>query len=198
MILVPKTRYERLLTADKESHEKISQYITLLRDNGLNPIDDSDFYKETPLNKSDVGEVKVDDNKTEEKKADTSIAADRPYRHNTVTPPSPMEIANQLPDRYRLYGKRLLEYIKKHGGDTIGWDANNGLIYQGIELPDADIIVLLEHIFKDKKKKGDNPPAIKEFKKALNEIRTPKALLKPYLLKPPGISKDMKKNWKKY
>jgi hypothetical protein len=188
MILVPKTRYERLVTEDKEHQDKLNHYITLLRDNGINDTDQLDGEKDPPLNVLEetplgaTSETTIDDVKGQ-------VWAD------TATIASPMNFVAQLQEKYKLYGKRLLEYIKKHGEQNIGWDDNGLIIYNGKPVPKTAIIPLVEYIFKNK---GTPPNGIKQFKKGLKEIRTPKAFLKPFLLKPPGIASNIKKNWTTY
>jgi hypothetical protein len=224
MILVPKTRYERLATFDKDHQDKLSYYTTLLRDNGINytettPSDDAT----SPLALDNLSTKGATDQKTSQPKDDAhrgstvNISEGVAHKHspppsqqlvepdvsvtknslmhNAIKYPSPINIEDQLTAKFKLYGKRILHYMKKHGKDIVGWNDKGMLIYQGVFRPKTNIITLIEYIFKGK---GDPPTGIKVFRRALKEIRTPKAFLKPFLFKPPGIPDHMKKNWTKY
>ena len=106
------------------------------------------------------------------------------------------DMIDDFPLNYRLYAKRLLKYINKNGGDVIRWkNEDNTLIYRGIPQLGTDIIELVNYIFKTNSRK---PKGIDSFNIGLKEIKTPKAYLKPYLLRPPGIPKSIKKKWVKY
>ena len=105
-------------------------------------------------------------------------------------------IIELFPKNYRLYAKRLLVYIKKKGGNILGWnDKDKTLIYKGNAVTGSDIIELINHIFKTN---AAPPTGIDAFRKGLTEISVPKVYLKPYLLKPPGVAKSVKKKWAKY
>lgn len=210
MILVPKTRYERLTDKEKEYQEKVSYYTTLLRDNGINFAEpktkqrDTADSNETSPNSGVVELEKVSNSGKDGKKmidADSGSTGSAKYAKkkrassNAVKYPSHMKISEKLPSKYRLYGKRLLEYIKKHAKNILGWNDKGVIIYRGRVVPKTDIIELVKYIFAGK---GVPPTGIKDFKRALKEIRMPKVFLKPNLLQPPGIPIDVKKNWKKY
>ena len=108
----------------------------------------------------------------------------------------PFTLIERMPSKYRLYGKRLLSYIKRHGGEKMGWDDDDdALMYKGSKIEGSDIIELIMHVFKSNR----TPPlGIKQFMKASDEIRVPKSFFKPYVLKPPGMPKSIKNKWLKY
>lgn len=218
MILVPKTRYERLSLNDKEYHDKVGYYTTLLRDNGINftePQQSSELSNTTPVIEDGPSAEGVKKEKSQPIRKDSvnSVGGDgggdggdgdaadndkqrnKKKKYTPSTYPSPMSINEQLPTKYRLYGKRLLEYIKKYGKNILGWNDKGMVIYQGSVISKSDIIVLIKYIFKGK---GDQPHGLKDFRRGLKEIRTPKVFLKPFLLQPPGIPNNIKKNWRKY
>lgn len=184
MVLVPKKRYERLSDKDKEYGDKVSYYTTLLRENGIN------------FTEPKTGEV---DSAVSNANSDTVRSAsydkEQTKQANVVKYSSPMNIKEQLPRKYHLYGKRLLEYIKKHGRNMLGWDEKGVIIYRGRVIAKTAIIELIKYIFDSK---GKPPTGIKDFRRGLKEIRTPKVFFKPDLLQPPGIPIDVKKNWRKY
>ena len=205
MILVPKTRYEKMASDDKEYHNKLGYYTTLLRDNGIDFNDQSDITDNAidsdSMNKQQSSKppVKADNdvggNEMVEKVESSSSSKSEDYVNSSLRGQSPMDIVTQLPEKYRLYGKRLLAYINKNGKNILGWTASGLLIYRGVDIAKTDIIALVSHIFKS----NTQPPnGIKQFKKALKEIRTPKVFLKPFLLTPPGIPNKIKKNWTTY
>ena len=109
----------------------------------------------------------------------------------------PTNIIEKFSERDQLYAKRLLSFIKKHGGKTLNWDDNdNAVVYNGESIIGSDIVELVQHLYKESHK--STPKGMKQFRKGLKEIGTPKAFIKPYLLKPPGISANIKKKWVKY
>jgi len=206
MVLVPKARYERLSIDDKEHQDKINYYISILRDNGVNFTEKVIGDKKLDFNDGNSAEVNSskegvstmtpslkDTTKVEQEK-ETPQDNEATWSNAVVTA-SPMEIASQLPEKYRLYGKRLLEYIKKHGEDIVGWSEQGEVIYDGEIMAKTNITSLVEYIFK---KDGKPPHGLKDLKKSLKAIRTPKSFLKPFLLKPPGIPYKIKNNWRQY
>ena len=59
------------------------------------------------------------------------------------------DMLDEFPLNYRLYAKRLLQYIKKSGGDVITWkNDDTTLIYRGTPQVGSDIIELVNYIFK--------------------------------------------------
>jgi hypothetical protein len=148
-----------------------------------------------------------DENGEAKKKEDTAVQKSSQHVNNNEdkVPPSTnndtyktvsSDLIDKFPVNYRLYAKRLLQYIKKNGGDIITWkNDDTTLIYRGLAQLDTDIIELVNYIFKTNARK---PKGLDAFNIGLKEIKTPKAYLKPYLLRPPGITKSMKKKWVKY
>jgi hypothetical protein len=143
MILVPKASYERLVTDEKETHDKLTYYKTMLQDNGID-INDQGGGKLNEKSSTTSNSMVV----VEEEES----GGDKQTISNDVTYPCPMSVLAQLPSRYQFYGKRLLEYIEKHGKGKIGWGEDGSLIYNDVTIADTNIIDLVHHIFKKKKK----------------------------------------------
>jgi hypothetical protein len=207
MVLVPKNRYEQLNSDDKLYQDKINYYITMLRDNGINFTEPLKDVKTPALNDDENVSAKADAEDVQVagppmKDPDTGVKGKEEHTEvngvdwsNAVVTASPMDIVSKLPEKHRLYGKRLLEYIKKHGQNIVGWSEDGELIYHGKIMAKTNIVPLVGYIFKSD---GKPPHGLKDFKKSLKEIRTPKSFLKPFLLKPPGIPKNIKNNWTRY
>jgi len=199
MILVPKTRYEQLAADDNEHANKLRYYTGLLRDNGVNFTDygkdkNNKSTSETNYMEKDVKENNVDSSVEGSKEGDISteqeVAVNGGGKHL-----SPMTIIKDLSPNYRPYGQRLLAYIKKEDKDMLQWNDQGHIILRGQPMAGTSVVDLVEYIFKGK---GSKPKGTKEFRHILREMRVPKAILKPLLLKPPGMPRDMKKKWKKY
>jgi hypothetical protein len=208
MVLVPKTRYEKLLTDDKDHVDKVRYYETLLNNNGIGqdnsksaaegagPVENKPV-KETPTINDDNNEQNGATVTTNDDTVKLGVIGENKSLIHTNKPIEPPldSIIERFPRKYRFYAKRLLAYIVKNGLKTITWDAAGTLTYNGAVLRDTNIVDIVKHVFKSI---GTPPKGIKQFRKGLSEIRVPKIFLKPFLLKPPGIPDQVKKNWKKY
>jgi hypothetical protein len=195
MVLVPKSRYERLVSNDKELQDKIKHYEELLKKGS--PDNSSNTNKDLT---DGIGDgVKSDNTVTNTRKQNGLDIADArtPIRTilNSSIYRSPLDTLTSFEPKFSLYGKRLLKYIKKNGGKIVGWDEQGVITYRDNILNDTNVVDMIEAIFKKSKNK---PKGYKEFKQSLNEINVPKAYLKPSLLNPPGIPQSIKKNWKQY
>jgi len=169
MVLIPKATYERLRDSVND--------------------DDKKTLKEKESSYS--SDIKNDNDNTKE----SSITDDRDQPEHK-TPMLQPSLVEQFPENYRLYAKRLLGYIRKHGSSILGWiDNDNTLLYRETAVTGTNIVDLIIHQFKT----NSSPPKGNErFKKGLSELKVPKAYLKPYLLKPPTVTNKLKKSWLKY
>jgi hypothetical protein len=164
MVLVPKTRYEKLLADDKDYIDKIRSYTLLLNNNDI-PVNGVDGEK----NKSDSGNIlldkglstrpSVDDNinnnpvpsATTPNDVDTLDNKDQPTEkliQNVAEeakvsrtppvnrPPTPPidNIIERFPRKYRFYAKRLLTFISKNGLKILNWDSAGVISYKGAYL----------------------------------------------------------------
>lgn len=192
MVLVPRVRYEKLLADDKEYKANTSIDDKTLNERDGRTSDPDVSTKKTDSNESsDEKKEETTDDSGDLKKNDDQGDDSKPKNQTS----SPTDIVMQFPQKYQLYAKRLLGYIKKNGGFILGWDNEGRIVYNGVVLDGTNIKTLVQHIFKSK---GPPPKGIKKFRKALNEIRVPKVFLKPFFLKPPGVPDKIKKNWIKY
>ena len=169
MVLIPKATYERLRDSVND--------------------DDKKTLKEKESSYS--SDIKNDNDNTKE----SSITGDRDQPEHK-TPMLQPSLVEQFPENYRLYAKRLLGYIRKHGTSILGWiDNDNTLLYRETAVTGTNIVDLIIHQFKT----NSSPPKGNErFKKGLSELKVPKAYLKPYLLKPTTVTNKLKKSWLKY
>ena len=172
MVLIPKTTYERLREGMAVAKTDVVEK------------DESEQVPDKPHDET------------------ATISSDAPPDKNVNQLPQAkasklyVTLVEQFPENYRLYAKRLLGYIKKHGSSVLGWNDNdNTLIYRDSLVTGSNIVDLINHLFKT----NSNPPRGNErFKKGLTELKVPKAYLKPYLLNPPSTSDKIKKTWLKY
>ena len=180
MVLIPKATYERLRENLNDADDKVT------------PKDEQASHKSAIKNNNnnDDDNANADENIMESK----ATADGDSVVHKT--PLLPSSLIEQFPENYRLYAKRLLGYIRKHGSSVIGWiDNENTFLYRETAVTGSNIVDLVIHLFKT----NSSPPKGNErFKKGLTELKVPKAYLKPYLLKPPAISNKIKKSWLKY
>jgi hypothetical protein len=209
MVLVPKTRYEQLLVDDKDFTSKIDYYQTLLNNNNIThqhslekDVNNSanDISKGKTLSTEITTIAKPSDNvESDEKlaavKLDESIESTPTHYVNKVPQPPIDKIIEQFPKKYKFYAKRLLGYISKNGLKTLTWDSRGVITYNGALLSNTNIVDIVKHVFKSI---GTPPKGMKQFRAALKQIRVPKIFLKPFLLKPPGIPSEVKKNWIAY
>ena len=185
MVLVPKKTYEMLRTTSQ-----------------VHSVDNKDTGEEVINHHNDVAENTAT---TDSSVRGESIAKHDAVQKDPAAPAAPAtepvqvaaNLIEQFPENYRFYAKRLLLYIKRHGRSVLGWsDADNSLVYRANPVTGSNIVALINHIFKTNRKA---PTGIDRFNKGMAEIKVPKAYLKPYLLKPPGIVKKTKKTkWLKY
>ena len=203
MVLIPKSAYERWQSDQRTvvngDHQK---------DDGTkkshNTDDSGGVIKPQPL--SSKGSVKTSDETSKDDKYnqhnETGVKETLPAsvddlkNDNTGGNQDISAIVDAFPKNYRLYAKRLLTYIKRSGRDILEWDSENKIVaYRGVPVKGSDIIELINYIFKTSSPK---PAGLDTFRKGLTEISVPKAYLKPYLLKPMGVPKSIKKKWVKY
>jgi hypothetical protein len=193
MVLIPKSTYEQW-KADQENDNLNPQntQLTTAKAGGYND-ESKDTHAEdfkdnihTPNDSErDVGVTKSSEVVTDAQ----SPAANDNFRQLDV-------MLKKFPENYRLYARRLLKYIDKNGTDVLAWGRDdNTLIYGGNVIEGTNIIDLITHIFKTN---SPPPKGVDLLRKGMVKIKVPKAYLKPYLLKPPGIQKKIKKDWIKY
>jgi hypothetical protein len=193
MVLIPKTTYERLQLSDK------------VKENGTF-IDNKDLQPQTAsLSSSSVAApppAAAGEQAGSPHPPSTNFSANltQVSDNDKIAASENETIASTLLDKFkpsfRLYAKRLLIYIKKHGGNILEWtDDDNAFVYKGHKVEGSNIYQLIMHVFRTNR----HPPSgVKQFIKAVGEIRVPKAFLKPYMLKPPGIPKSIKNKWIRY
>ena len=203
MVLIPKSTYERWqgdqvsdIAGDNEKQGDVKK--------SLNTDDSSGVITPEPVSSNSsvkkYGETVKDHTYSDvaegEMKETLPPSVDGVKNDNMGENQDVLAIVDSFPKNYRLYAKRLLIYIKKSGRDILEWDGENKIVaYKGQAVKGSDIIELINYIFKTSSPK---PKGLDIFRKGLAEIRVPKAYLKPYLLKPMGVSKNIKKKWVKY
>jgi hypothetical protein len=184
MVLIPKAAYEKWVMSEntvemKNDDEKLSH-----------------GDKKEKTNVSDNSSSQQHEEKNNAEDSDEASVERLFEEDNKKSDTVPFSLIERLPSKYRLYGKRLLSYIKRHGGKRMAWDEDdNALIYNGSKVEGSDIIDLVLHVFKTNKRP---PLGMNQFMKGSDEIRVPKSFFKPYKLNPPGIRKSIKNKWVKY
>ena len=175
MVLIPKATYERLRLSDKKPF-----------------IQKDDSISEDASVASSASSASTTSGHTETPSVDRSDSTQVNNYNDNVS----QTLLHKFTPDYRLYAKRLLVYIKKHGSDVLSWtDDDYALVSKGKKVEGSDVTELIMHLF------GVNieqPIGLQLFMKGMEAIRVPKAFLKPYMLKPPGTPKSIKNNWIKY
>jgi hypothetical protein len=200
MVLIPKSAYERWV-ADKESVKGGDDTDTHVQMNSRSTA----VVQDTDVGKS---ELSPDVQRSTSTDMDTDAPMDlhpsrvkndniyKDKKSDTLTSMVDDAMIKKFHENYRLYARRLLNYIGKNGSDILAWDKDdNTIIYKGSVVDGSNIIDLITHIFKTNR---PAPKGLASFRKGMDKIHVPKAYLKPYLLKPPGLPKKIKKNWVKY
>ena len=182
MVLIPKSTYDAWKKSSTNDGNKEEAATRRLKSNDSDPV-------------ISVEEEVIDNlKKLPENNIPNNI--DKLLPQNKGSENIDADMLDEFPLNYRLYAQRLLQYIKKSGTDVITWKNDDAtLIYRGTPQVGSNIIELVNYIFKTNSRK---PKGLEVFNIGLKEIKTPKAYLKPYLLRPPGIPKSIKKKWVKY
>jgi hypothetical protein len=114
--------------------------------------------------------------------------------------PSPYQDSDTLlaniPDRFRPYGKSIIELIKSHP-DIVGWDKDHRIKLKGIIIPESDLGKTLQYFFKNVvvTRSSDVPPGTYELLEALhNELGMPKSWVQNKLTTRQSIRSKKKKS----
>ena len=184
MVLIPKSTYDRWM------HSKDGDSLEVSKQQEGPPNMTKEEEEEVPTHKDNSEAKELDERTTLPPADDDESAADDKFVSSAII--------DKLPVKHRLYGKRLLSYIRKHGKNVLKWEDDGTLIYEDGVVEGSDITDLIKYLFSNKKKKVKTPVGMQQFRKGMEKIRVPKAFMKPFLLKPPGIPANIKKNWVKY
>ena len=197
MVLIPKSTYDKWLTS-RGKHNQQEELDVMDVGSLTNDVDTKDVEMPDEM-------LKNTDDIIMEKKPEVSPGLNELKITPSVDNSLPANISDgqdissslleTFPQKYRLYAKRLLLFIKKHGVGIIEWTNDGVVLFKGGALLGSDITEVITHLFKTNRAP---PTGMKQFREGLDKIRVPKAFIKPYLLKPPGIPANIKKNWVKY
>jgi hypothetical protein len=188
MVLIPKAAYERW-AREQSQGQSITDVERNQHDVKSDVMTTQDL--STSSKAGDTTRTIEGSEKTKETPTVESVQKDNKGEHQDIK-----AIIETFPKNYRLYAKRLLIYIRKNGPNILEWsDTDKTVIYRGEVVNGSDINELINYIFKTNAPK---PTGLDTFRKGMTEINVPQAYLKPYLLKPPGVSKTIKKKWVKY
>jgi hypothetical protein len=187
MVLIPKAAYERLQLSDNKLELDTNMEV------GHNAKSDNN-------EKLDIMDASSSSSSSSssrhEEEAAGQVIHENDNKNNDDNDNVAISMIELFPPKYKLYAKRLLTYIKRHGGKVMAWnDDDNALIYNGSKVEGSDIVELITHLFKSNR---PAPVGTHQFRKGSDKIRVPKAFLKPYMLKPPGMPKSIKNKWVKY
>lgn len=185
MVLVPKAAYERLTMSDNTVEVR-----------GNSHDEEKKKVVDNASEKKEVSHLDIDNAESSSSPHPQSSGNSEGGAGQVIQDSVPLSIVEQFPPRYRLYAKRLLAYIKKHGGKVMTWnDDDNALMYKDSKVDGSNIVELIMHVFKTNRKP---PVGIQQFTKGSDKIKVPKSFLKPYMLNPPGMPKSIKNKWLKY
>lgn len=183
MVLIPKTAYDRWIASkdsDRGSNEDTAQ--VAVESQVKDDINDSNTPHPSSTATDTVNNAKV-------------TSSERALQGAVSGEISSSNVIDKFPYKYKLYAKRLLAFIKKHGAGIVEWNDDGTFVYRGSAVEGSDIAELIIHLFKTNRL---SPTGLSQFRKCLDKIRVPKAFIKPYLLKPPGTPANIKKKWVKY
>ena len=83
---------------------------------------------------------------------------------------------DSLPKTFKRTGELLMRHIKK-SGDKLGWDARGRVVYDGVAIPDSNIVDLINSVVR-KRKGVPTPVGAQAFASALAEMNTPIELVR--------------------
>ena len=83
---------------------------------------------------------------------------------------------DSLPKTFKRTGELLMRHIKK-SGDKLGWDARGRIVYDGVAIPDSNIVDLINSVVR-KRKGVPAPVGAEAFASALAEMNTPIELVR--------------------
>ena len=178
MVLIPRVRYERLLTLDKG-------------DNVTNPSPEKKGDKHVERSPGKVSEGKGDESarspeptspplRSEDEKGQATGDGGEEKKKNPVEIAQEQEeklkldsILDEIPSKYRVKAERILAYIDVHGGSVINWNSRGRLIYKNMPITGSSMGELVEHFLTNK---GKEVTGFSLFKKALLKIKLPNSL----------------------
>jgi hypothetical protein len=170
MVLIPRVRYERLLSSDKDvnpAREGDGSSGKVSEGEGEGEGGQSSPPATVPPSRSDK-EV-PEEREVEEKKK--KIGSDEKEELIKVNVDS---ILDEIPAEYRVKAERILAYIDIHGGSIINWNSRGRLIYKNMVITGSSMGELLEQLFSNK---GKPVVGFSLFKKGLLKINMPNSLL---------------------
>ena len=109
---------------------------------------------------------------------------DHVFHQNTIQPPKsqnteeeldPMEqeIIETIPDKWKSKGAQLLKKMKRSG--ILGWNAHGNLVFKGEELPDTNVVDLVNDVVR--RRKNNPPPGWNLFAQGMRETNVPQELI---------------------
>ena len=216
MVLIPRVRYERLLTALNEDKSKSKSEEEEDEAPAVQPATEKSTPKTgtpspdkplTTVSPEKTASVKSTDPAT----TDASTSADKDNKTLSKADvigsgKSKMQmdnIVNEIPAQHKARAESILAYIRsKSDMGILSWNSRGRLVYKEEIVNGSNIAELIEYLISNK---GKQPVSFKLFRKGLAKINMPTDLLKPHAVAKKyrkvdeGLSnKSLTKLWKSY
>ena len=179
MLLVDPTMLESLQTKTNppQTSQNIGTRVIQETDNDINNILSSNmnpseqvlFYNQS-LQKRDQYSDKTPDNSPHQNYSDVL----KSESNTNKVDPMEEEIIETIPNKWKSKGVQLLNKMKR--GGILGWNAHGNLIYKGKEIPNTNVVDLVNDVVRRKRK--NNPPhGWSLFAQGMHETNVPQELI---------------------
>ena len=112
----------------------------------------------------------------------------------TDAPLDPSRILDKIPQRYKYKIGAILDFLIQDNQNILAWDNTGQLIYEGVVVPDSNIMDLL--VDSQNQYKNKDVAGISQFNSGLKRLNLPSTLFEvPTIRKrpfPPGIPSNRK------
>jgi len=216
MVLIPKVRYERLLSKQTDSTTDPSLAPSSEGGGDASAGRSKHSSGDPPQNKSGEKSLSASPVKTDYhdldahkgKSADKNggkTANDSSVKHSKkdfndqsakkMTKMGMDTILNQMSSTIKDKAERVLKHIDRKGGKYVNWNSRGRLIYENHVVNGSNIVELIEKLLSKKHRKSS--PGYKLFHKALVKINVPLSLLK-VPAKVDVVTNALKNKWISY
>jgi hypothetical protein len=214
MVLIPKLRYERLVSKQTDSATDPSPAPSSERggdasegkskDSSAGQTQENSGEKTLSASqvKTDYNHVNAHKGKSSEKNggkiANDSDHSDKHFKDEGFKKRTKMaheSILNQLSSTIKDKAERVLNHIHRKGGKYVNWNSRGRLIYENHVVNGSNMVELLEKLLSKRKMKL--PTGYKMFHKALVKINVPLSLLK-VPAKVDVVTNALKNKWISY
>ena len=166
MVLIPRVRYERLLSSDKDVNPAREG------DGSSGKVSEGEGGQSSPP--ATVPPSRSDKEVPEEREVEEKMKKTGSDEKEELIKVNVDSILDEIPAEYRVKAERILAYIDIHGGSIINWNSRGRLIYKNMVITGSSMGELLEQLLSNK---GKPVVGFSLFKKGLLKIDMPNSLL---------------------